>query len=78
MIIILNLVIIKEPLITTAMTTLGSKIVNRFHRQMAEIAVNAVLSVADMERKDVNFELIKVEHFMYKSKKKCVKKNVKK
>ncbi len=28
---------------------------------MAEIAVNAVLSVADMERKDVDFELIKVE-----------------
>jgi T-complex protein 1 subunit epsilon len=28
---------------------------------MAEIAVGAVLSVADVERKDVNFELIKVE-----------------
>ena len=28
---------------------------------MAEIAVNAVLSVADMERRDVDFELIKVE-----------------
>merc|ERR1719313_518961 len=28
---------------------------------MAEIAVNAVLSVADLDRKDVNFELIKVE-----------------
>ena len=28
---------------------------------MAEIAVNAVLSVADMDRKDVDFELIKVE-----------------
>ena len=28
---------------------------------MAEIAVNAILSVADMERKDVDFELIKVE-----------------
>ncbi len=28
---------------------------------MAEIAVNAILSVADIERKDVNFELIKVE-----------------
>ena len=35
--------------------------VNKCHRQMAEIAVNAVLSVADMERKDVDFELIKVE-----------------
>lgn len=28
---------------------------------MAEIAVNAILSVADFERKDVDFELIKVE-----------------
>ena len=28
---------------------------------MAEIAVEAVLTVADIERKDVNFELIKVE-----------------
>jgi len=50
-----------EPLIKTAMTTLGSKIINRCHRQMAEIAVNAILAVADMERKDVDFELIKVE-----------------
>ncbi|XP_040287624.1 T-complex protein 1 subunit epsilon [Bufo gargarizans] len=50
-----------EPLIQTAMTTLGSKVINRCHRQMAEIAVNAVLTVADMERKDVDFELIKVE-----------------
>uniref|UniRef100_A0A3B5LMG0 T-complex protein 1 subunit epsilon n=1 Tax=Xiphophorus couchianus TaxID=32473 RepID=A0A3B5LMG0_9TELE len=50
-----------EPLIQTAMTTLGSKVINRCHRQMAEIAVNAILTVADMERKDVDFELIKVE-----------------
>lgn len=50
-----------EPLIQTAMTTLGSKIINRCHRQMAEIAVNAILAVADMERRDVDFELIKVE-----------------
>lgn len=51
----------KEPLIQLAMTTLGSKIVNRCHRQMAEIAVEAILSVADLERRDVDFELIKVE-----------------
>ena len=50
-----------ENLIETAMTTLGSKIINKCHRQMAEIAVQAVLTVADLERKDVNFELIKVE-----------------
>jgi len=35
--------------------------INKCHRQMAEIAVNAVLSVADLKRKDVDFELIKVE-----------------
>ncbi|XP_054161925.1 T-complex protein 1 subunit epsilon-like [Oppia nitens] len=50
-----------EPLIQTAMTTLNSKIVNRCLRQFAEIAVNAVISVADLDRKDVCFELIKVE-----------------
>ncbi|XP_063114032.1 T-complex protein 1 subunit epsilon [Cavia porcellus] len=50
-----------ESLIQTAKTTLGSKVVNSCHRQMAEIAVNAVLTVADMERRDVDFELIKVE-----------------
>ena len=50
-----------EPLIKVAKTTLGSKIINRCHRQMAEIAVNAVLAVADLAQKDVNFELIKVE-----------------
>jgi T-complex protein 1 subunit epsilon len=51
----------KEHLIQTAMTTLGSKIVNRCHRKLAEIAVEAVLSVADLERKDVDFELIKMQ-----------------
>lgn len=51
----------KEPLIETAMTTLGSKIASRCHRQLAEIAVDAVLSVADFERRDVDFELIKMQ-----------------
>merc|ERR1719453_645076 len=50
-----------ESLIETAMTTLGSKIVNRCHRQFAKIAVDAVLQVADLETKDVNFELIKMD-----------------
>merc|ERR1719353_1346706 len=51
----------REKLIEVAMTTLGSKIVNRAHRQMAEIAVDAVLAVADIERKDVNLDLIKMD-----------------
>lgn len=50
-----------EPLITTAMTTLGSKIVNRYHRPLAEIAVKAVLAVADLERREVNFDMIRME-----------------
>merc|ERR1711988_1735123 len=45
----------------TCMTTLNSKVVNRHLEQMAQIAVDAVLAVADLERKDVNFDLIKVE-----------------
>lgn len=51
----------REKLVKVAMTTLGSKIVNKCHRQFAEIAVDAVMAVADPERKDVNFELIKIE-----------------
>ncbi|KAM3956132.1 chaperonin containing TCP1 subunit 5 [Aphomia sociella] len=51
----------RENLIKVAMTTLGSKVVVKCHRLMAEIAVDAVLSVADLEKRDVNFELIKVE-----------------
>jgi len=54
---------LKDPelLYKTAMTTLSSKIVNKCHRKMAEIAVDAVLAVADLETNDVNFELIKIE-----------------
>merc|ERR1711937_1057094 len=47
-------------LIETARTTLGSKIVNRCHDKFAAMAVDAVLAVADLETKDVNFELIKM------------------
>jgi T-complex protein 1 subunit epsilon len=50
-----------EPLILTAMTTLSSKIVNVHKRKMAEIAVKAVVGVADLQRRDVNFDMIKVE-----------------
>ena len=46
-----------EPLIQTAMTTLCSKIVNKYHRQFAKMVVGAIITVADVERKDVDFEL---------------------
>ncbi|CAI4219949.1 unnamed protein product [Parascedosporium putredinis] len=48
-------------LLKVARTSLGSKIVSKAHDQFAKIAVDAVLSVADLERKDVDFELIKVD-----------------
>ncbi|KZV72992.1 hypothetical protein PENSPDRAFT_750468 [Peniophora sp. CONT] len=50
-----------DNLLKTAMTSLGSKIVSKEHRQFAQIAVDAVMQVADMDRKDVLFDLIKVD-----------------
>ncbi|KAG6812961.1 T-complex protein 1 subunit epsilon [Tricholoma furcatifolium] len=50
-----------ENLLKTAMTSLGSKIVSKEHQQFAQIAVDAVLTVADLERRDVPFDLIKVD-----------------
>jgi T-complex protein 1 subunit epsilon len=50
-----------QALVSTAMTTLSSKILMSHKRKMAEIAVKAVLKVADLERRDVNFERIRVE-----------------
>lgn len=49
------------PLVDTAMTTLSSKIINIYKRKMAQIAVDAVLSVADLDNNDVNFDMIKME-----------------
>ncbi|KAF8339682.1 putative t-complex-type molecular chaperone, epsilon subunit [Cantharellus anzutake] len=48
-------------LLKSAMTSLGSKIVSKSISQFAQIAVDAVLSVADLERRDVDFELIKID-----------------
>lgn len=48
-------------LLKAAKTSLGSKIVSKAHDHFAQMAVDAVLSVADMERRDVDFELIKME-----------------
>lgn len=50
-----------EELVKTAMTSLNSKIVNRMRRSLAEICVKAVLSVAHLDRKDVNLDLIKLD-----------------
>jgi len=50
-----------EPLLTTAKTTLSSKILQPHKEQMAQIAVQAILDVADLERHDVNFDMIRME-----------------
>ncbi|KAI5950543.1 CCT5 [Candida margitis] len=51
----------KSNLLKAAKTSLGSKIVSKAHDHFAHMAVDAVLAVADIDRKDVDFELIKVE-----------------
>ena len=43
-----------------AMTALGSKVVSQCQEHFADLAVRSVLSVADLDRKDVNFDLIKI------------------
>eukprot|EP00537_Pseudo-nitzschia_pungens_P001715 CAMPEP_0172368046 /NCGR_PEP_ID=MMETSP1060-20121228/24879_1 /TAXON_ID=37318 /ORGANISM="Pseudo-nitzschia pungens, Strain cf. cingulata" /LENGTH=553 /DNA_ID=CAMNT_0013092501 /DNA_START=152 /DNA_END=1816 /DNA_ORIENTATION=+ len=50
-----------EPLLTTAKTTLNSKILQPYKEEMAQIAVQAILDVADLERHDVNFDMIRME-----------------
>ena len=48
-------------LFKAAKTSLGSKIVNKYHNQFAKMAVESVLKVADLDRDDVDFELIKLQ-----------------
>lgn len=50
-----------KTLLKVAKTSLGSKIVSKCHDLFADIAVKSVFSVADFERNDVDFELIKIQ-----------------
>lgn len=50
-----------EPLLTTAKTTLSSKILQPHKEEMAQVAVQAVMNVADLDRNDVNFDMIRME-----------------
>merc|ERR1711957_1098861 len=43
-----------------ATTALGSKVVSKCQDHFADLALKSVLHVADLERRDVNFELIKI------------------
>lgn len=45
----------------------------RLKRQMAEMCVKAVLAVADLPRRDVNLELIKVREWRHKSEARALK-----
>lgn len=51
----------RETLKRAALTSLSSKVVSSQASLLADICVDAVCAVADRERRDVNFELIKVE-----------------
>ncbi|CAO1618215.1 unnamed protein product [Sympodiomycopsis kandeliae] len=51
----------RTELMKVAKTSLGSKIVSKASDLFANIAIESVLSVADLERRDVDFELIKVD-----------------
>lgn len=51
----------KAALKKAAGTALGSKVVSSRKDELAKICVEAVLSVADLDRRDVNFDLIKLE-----------------
>lgn len=51
----------RDQLIDAAVTTLGSKVVNEYKEKLAKVCVDAVLSVANLDTRDVNFDLIKVE-----------------
>ncbi|SCU86059.1 LAME_0D04346g1_1 [Lachancea meyersii CBS 8951] len=51
----------RDYLFKAAKTSLGSKIVSKDHDRFAQMAVDAVTSVMDLDRKDVDFDLIKLE-----------------
>ncbi|CAI4044194.1 hypothetical protein N7582_003210 [Saccharomyces uvarum] len=51
----------RDYLLKAAKTSLGSKIVSKDHDRFAEMAVEAVTSIMDKSRNDVDFDLIKMQ-----------------
>lgn len=51
---------LKENMKNAALTSLNSKIVRKAKDAVAEVCVNAILRVCDRDRRDVDFELIKI------------------
>lgn len=50
----------REDFVKSAMTALGSKVVSKYKKKLAEITADAILTVADPARRDVNFDMIKI------------------
>mmetsp|Transcript_14033 Transcript_14033/g.27890 ORF Transcript_14033/g.27890 Transcript_14033/m.27890 type:complete len:485 (+) Transcript_14033:64-1518(+) len=50
-----------QDLLAVASTAVNSKVINRSRRRLAEICTKAVLAVSDLDRRDVNLDLIKIE-----------------
>jgi T-complex protein 1 subunit epsilon len=48
-------------LLFTAMTAMNSKVINRSKKKLAEICIKAVIAISDLNRKDFNFDLIKID-----------------
>ncbi|ELP92684.1 T-complex protein 1 subunit epsilon, putative [Entamoeba invadens IP1] len=51
----------RDAIVAACEVALGSKIVNRCKRHLAEVCTDAVLAVYDKERNDVNMDLIKLQ-----------------
>ncbi|KAF9764526.1 T-complex protein 1 subunit epsilon [Nosema granulosis] len=52
----------EKAMVDAAKTSLNSKIVSKAMEKFARICVDAVMSVADVEREDVDFDLVKILH----------------
>ena len=50
-----------EPLVEASKTSLSSKIVSKHTDKFARMCTKAILAVADLDRKDINLDLIKVQ-----------------
>ncbi len=44
-------------LLSTCMTTMNSKVINRSKKKLAEICTKAVLAISDLDQRDVNLDL---------------------
>lgn len=50
-----------EPITNAAITPLNSKILSKFADKFAKMCTKAIVAIADLDRKDINLDLIKIE-----------------